>query len=342
MESDGAASCPRVLRRPPAQRQHGIGRYRRPRSTSRADAVSNSVAGVDLTHVPYRGTTPAVTDLIGDAGLFDDHADSLPQIRPDACAARRTTLEPYDSRRSATSVLARASDRASGRQDSRRPKTVLRRKSCAVRSPCWQRIMIMNGGAGCLSEPSSPARIAISWRRRCMHARRSVVPTSRFKAGSRRRRCRRDAEPVEDRCPRRCAREARHARWCARLGQPDLRPCVTAPTSTARHARSRARRLVSADPDVTQDERQGVSLHREPTARYDAWRPATRPSVTAEAMRVELPGAARPPGPRVIDAIRTTAWASAKVEMWPAGGHRWCACWMPPSTRRRSWRWTSF
>ncbi len=41
------------------------------------------MAGVDMTHVPYRGSTPAMTDLIGGQVqvMFDVHADALPQIK---------------------------------------------------------------------------------------------------------------------------------------------------------------------------------------------------------------------------------------------------------------------
>jgi len=55
------------------------------------------MAGVDMTHVPYRGTTPAVTDLV--AGqvqvMFDVTVTAMPQIKADKLRPLGvTTLEP--------------------------------------------------------------------------------------------------------------------------------------------------------------------------------------------------------------------------------------------------------
>ena len=48
-----------------------------------AGELFKSMAGVDMTHVPYRGSTPAITDLI--AGqvqvMFDVTPTALPQIK---------------------------------------------------------------------------------------------------------------------------------------------------------------------------------------------------------------------------------------------------------------------
>ena len=48
-----------------------------------------SMAKVEITHVPYRGTAPAMTDLVGGhiQMMFDLLPSSLPQINPRRCAA---------------------------------------------------------------------------------------------------------------------------------------------------------------------------------------------------------------------------------------------------------------
>ena len=52
----------------------------------RDDALFKFMAGVDLTHVPYKGSTPAIIDLV--AGqvqvMFDVTPTALPQIRPES------------------------------------------------------------------------------------------------------------------------------------------------------------------------------------------------------------------------------------------------------------------
>jgi len=48
-----------------------------------AGEMFKSTAGVDMLHVPYKGSVPAVTDLIGGQiqALFDAGTSSLPQVR---------------------------------------------------------------------------------------------------------------------------------------------------------------------------------------------------------------------------------------------------------------------
>jgi len=55
------------------------------------------MAGVDMTHVPYKGSTPAITDLIGGQVqvMFDVTVTALPQIKSGRLRALGvTTLEP--------------------------------------------------------------------------------------------------------------------------------------------------------------------------------------------------------------------------------------------------------
>lgn len=64
-----------------------------------AGELFKSMAGVDLTHVPYRGTTPAVTDLL--AGrvqvMFDVLPTALPQIHANKLRPLAvTTAKPLD------------------------------------------------------------------------------------------------------------------------------------------------------------------------------------------------------------------------------------------------------
>jgi tripartite-type tricarboxylate transporter receptor subunit TctC len=56
-----------------------------------------AMAGVDLTHVPYRGTTPAMTDLLGGQVqvMFDVTPTALPQVRSGKLRALAvTTAQP--------------------------------------------------------------------------------------------------------------------------------------------------------------------------------------------------------------------------------------------------------
>jgi len=48
-----------------------------------AGEMFKAMAGVDMLHVPYKGSVPAVTDLIGGQiqALFDAGTSSLPQVR---------------------------------------------------------------------------------------------------------------------------------------------------------------------------------------------------------------------------------------------------------------------
>lgn len=63
----------------------------------------NSMAGVDVTHIPYKGAGPALTDLLGGRVdmLFDNLPGSLPsvragQIKPIAVTATRRIPELLD------------------------------------------------------------------------------------------------------------------------------------------------------------------------------------------------------------------------------------------------------
>ena len=49
------------------------------------------MTGVDLTHVPYRGSAPALTDMISGTVqvMFDNMPSSLPLSRPESCARLR-------------------------------------------------------------------------------------------------------------------------------------------------------------------------------------------------------------------------------------------------------------
>jgi tripartite-type tricarboxylate transporter receptor subunit TctC len=65
-----------------------------------AGELFKSMAGVEMTHVPYRGSTPAVTDMV--AGqvqvMFDVTPTALPQIKGGRLRALGvTTLKPLDS-----------------------------------------------------------------------------------------------------------------------------------------------------------------------------------------------------------------------------------------------------
>ena len=73
-----------------------------------AGELFKSMAGVDMIHVPYRGSTPAVTDLI--AGqvqvMFDVTPTALPQIK-----AGKTRALGVTTREAARRVARRADDR---------------------------------------------------------------------------------------------------------------------------------------------------------------------------------------------------------------------------------------
>lgn len=58
------------------------------------------MAGLDITHVPYKGSTPAVTDLIG--GSVDLFFDGMPSALPHVQAGRLRVLAITTSKRSAT------------------------------------------------------------------------------------------------------------------------------------------------------------------------------------------------------------------------------------------------
>ena len=65
--------------------------------------MMNSMAGVEVTHIPYRGAGPALTDLLGGRVdfLFDNLPGSLPsvragQVRPVAVTARKRIAELPD------------------------------------------------------------------------------------------------------------------------------------------------------------------------------------------------------------------------------------------------------
>jgi tripartite-type tricarboxylate transporter receptor subunit TctC len=65
--------------------------------------MMNSMAGVEVTHIPYRGAGPALTDLLGGRVdfLFDNLPGSLPsvragQVRPIAVTARTRISELPD------------------------------------------------------------------------------------------------------------------------------------------------------------------------------------------------------------------------------------------------------
>jgi tripartite-type tricarboxylate transporter receptor subunit TctC len=61
-----------------------------------------SMAGVDIVHIPYKGSAPAVTDLLGGqvAVMFDNVPNVLPQVKAGklralgTCGTRRTALAP--------------------------------------------------------------------------------------------------------------------------------------------------------------------------------------------------------------------------------------------------------
>jgi tripartite-type tricarboxylate transporter receptor subunit TctC len=65
-------------------------------------ALFETMAGVTLTHVPYRGTAPAMNDLVGGHVdmMFDNIASSLPQYRSGTldliavCSAKRLSVVP--------------------------------------------------------------------------------------------------------------------------------------------------------------------------------------------------------------------------------------------------------
>jgi tripartite-type tricarboxylate transporter receptor subunit TctC len=65
-----------------------------------AGELFKSMAGVDMTHVPYRGSTPAVTDMVGGQVqvMFDVTPTALPQIKSGKLRALGvTTLKPLPS-----------------------------------------------------------------------------------------------------------------------------------------------------------------------------------------------------------------------------------------------------
>ena len=97
---------------------------------------------------------------------------------------------------------------------------------------------------------------------------------------------------------------------------------------------------VSAHPDVILKMGTKEVLHR---TRTMSWGCDTALYRTAEAMRAELP-ARLAAGPRVIKRNRGNGGQGVwKVEALAGTANgRWCACWMPPRTHRRTWRSTSF
>ena len=76
-------------------------------------------AGIDMVHVPYKGTAPAIQDLIG--GNFQILVDTPSALMPQVRAARSRRMGMFSAQRLPAAPKCRPSPKPAGRRCSRPP-----------------------------------------------------------------------------------------------------------------------------------------------------------------------------------------------------------------------------